>query len=182
MRTAITTTFIIALLASCGTSTSNESNTETAQVKETVKPSEPKSNWEYGEQVDEMDGTTLYYAAVTSDNKVDFEFPYSGGSRMQFVVRNMDNKNGVILTITNGQFMTSILNDEHVRIKFDDNEPEKYNFSSADDGTADIIFLIDSKDVVNKVKSATKVMVEAPFFNEGRQVFHFNLAGLEWEH
>lgn len=182
MRTAIITTFIVTLLVSCGTSTSTETASKDQSIQETTKPAEPKSNWEYSEDVDEMDGTTTYFASVESENKVDFEFPYNGGSRLQLVARNMDNSNNVILSISSGQFITSIMNDEYIRIKYDDNEPEKVSFSSSNDGASDYIFVSDSDAVLTKLKTASKVMIEAPFFDAGRQVFHFNLAGLKWDY
>ena len=72
-----------------------------AEKKNTVK-----ENWEYSQKVDKMDNKTTYYAECISTDVLQFEFPYNGGSTVTLVIRNMNNKNEILLTIDKGQFLT----------------------------------------------------------------------------
>ncbi|CAG2532946.1 hypothetical protein MAR621_03140 [Maribacter dokdonensis] len=144
---------------------------------------EPKKieNWEYSSNVDEMDGNTNYFAVATSINQLDFDFPYNGGSNGYITIRNMDGENTIAISVDKGQFQTSFGNNEHLRIKFDDEELRKYNFSSASDGSMNVVFPAQAKALIQKIKASKTVKIEAPFYNEGRQVLNFNIDGLVWD-
>lgn len=49
--------------------------------------------------------------------------------------------------------------------------------AEAADGSADIIFFINSAPFINRVKSHKKLILEAQFFQEGAQQFKFDLTG-----
>ncbi|MBO4482587.1 MAG: hypothetical protein J5735_02115, partial [Prevotella sp.] len=59
-------------------------------------------------------------------------------------------------------------------IKFDNGEIKKYYFNGTSDGSSSTIFLRKTKELISKFKTARNIMIEAPFFQEGRQVFKFN--------
>jgi hypothetical protein len=146
------------------------------------KVTAPKSKWEYGEDADKMSNQKRYFAFTTSTNKIEFEFPYNGGSSFQLVVRNMGQGNEVMLSVSKGQFMTSIMDSESLRLKFDEEAPFNVNYNSSADASTDAIFLRSSSKIISKLKSAKKLMIEAPFFNAGRQIIYFDVEGLNWTH
>ena len=146
-----------------------------------VEPAKPTYLWRYSESTDEMDNKKNYFAVLTSDNELNFDFPYSGGSSGYLTIRNMDGKNSVAISIEKGQFMTSYDNSEYIRIKFDDAVLEKYNFNGAADGSSDYIFPTQSSKLITKLKKAKTIKIEAHFYNEGRQVLNFTTEGLEWD-
>ena len=159
----------------------NSTSEESQETKTEMKSEpEPESPWSYQTTEDEMTGAKRYFASVYSTNQLQFDFPYSGGSTAQLIVRNMKGKNNVLLKIDKGQFITSLGNDEHVRVKFDEGDVKNYSYSSADDGSSDIIFINYSSQFINQLKQADKLMIEAPFYDAGRQVIKFDVSGLEW--
>ncbi|MGV3529130.1 MAG: hypothetical protein ACO1OO_09560 [Flavisolibacter sp.] len=141
----------------------------------------PTGNWSYDEDEDKMDGSKSYYAICRSKNEVFFDFPYNGGSKMNIIVRKMDGLNEVLLTISHGQF-SSAYSHGTGRIKYDDEKPMTYSYSEASSGSSDVIFLKPAKNIITKLKAATSVMVEAPFYDAGKRQFEFDVSGLRWEH
>lgn len=158
-------------------STSGEVTKSESTVKETP---EVKSNWSYSEDEDKMTNEKRYFASCISTNEIEFEFPYNGGSYFTLTVRNMGKGNEIVLQVSKGQFMSGIGSTEYCRVKFDDGETTNYTYSSAADGSADVIFLENPSKFLDKLKTAKKLTIEAPFFQEGRRVIEFNVEGLTW--
>lgn len=148
-----------------------ENATENAKVE----------NWKYSEDADKMEGTKQFYATNTSTNEIEFEFPYDGGSTFDILVRNLGKENEVVLTVSKGQFMTSIGGNEQLKVKFDDEKSVNFSYNSADDASMDVIFLNNSAKFLKKLKTAKKVMIECTFFNAGSKVIEFNVEGLKWD-
>lgn len=99
---------------------------------------------------------------------------------MGITVRNMGKETDALITISKGQFMTSISGDEFLRVKFDDEQPINFSFTSAANGSSEVIFITSTNKFLTKLKTAKKVMVEAPFYDAGRQIGEFSVEGLEW--
>lgn len=177
---SLVTLMLFILLAIGSSDPENESQSSEASTSvESINVS--KETWRYSEGEDEMTGDKRYFAVTTSTNKINFEFPYDGGSTFKLTVRNMDNKNEVLLSVDKGQFITNVMDNQHLRVKFDDGQPTEYSYNSPADGSSDLIFLSPSKKFIEKVKSSTKLMIEAPFFDQGRQVIYFDVEDLEWD-
>jgi hypothetical protein len=157
--------------------TSSNSTTETS----TKESNEVKSNWSYSEDEDKMTNEKRFFASSVSTNEIEFEFPYNGGSNFTLTLRNMGKGNEIVLQVSKGQFMSGIMSSEHCRVKFDDGETVKYTYNSASDGSADVIFFDNSTKFLTKLKTAKKLMIEAPFFDAGRQVINFEIEGLSWD-
>jgi len=176
---------IIAILVmACENSTSKRATKDDSTrlgTVERVEPDKSKSKWIYEESIDEMTSSKRYFASIISDNEANFNFPYSGGSSLTLVVRNYGNGNELVVGISKGQFMLSIMSNEVIRIKFDDDQPMTVSFNSSDNGSTQWIFPNNSQRLITRLKSAKKVMIEAPFYDSPRQVFHFNTEGLVWD-
>ncbi len=138
-------------------------------------------NWEYGTEKDKMSGQEMFFNSIISTNELEFEFPYNGGSSFRLTVRNMGKENEILLTVSKGQFMPSIMNSDNVRIKFDEEAPMDISYNSADDASSDVIFLTSVSKIISKLKTAKKLMIEAPFYDAGRQIILFNVEGFTWD-
>lgn len=172
---------ITAFLAIGIASGSDTDDTKTTTSTETPKEQEkPKPNWIYTEDEDKMTGDKQFFATAVSTNEVKFKFPYDGGSKFYLIIRNLNKTNEVLLKVSKGQFMTSILGSEHCRIKFDDGQSMDVKYTSPADASTDIIFLDEPAKLIKNLKTAKKVMIESPFYNDGRQIAEFNVEGLEW--
>lgn len=158
-------------------SASSRSATETPSG-EAAKP----IYWKYGENVDKMEGTKVYYAQCESTNEIEFDFPYNGGSKFHITIRNQGKRNEIFLKVSSGQFMTSIGGASTVKVKFDDNKSLNYSYSSADDGSADVIFIDNAPSFLTKLKASKKLMIEATFYDAGNKIIEFDTEGLQWDH
>jgi hypothetical protein len=168
--------FVPMMLASLDT---NE--TPSSPVASQSTNTENLYEWKYETKTDEFSGDTQQFASVLSTNELQFSFPYNGGSSFRLTVRNLNKGKGEEVTIrtTQGQFQTY---DETIKVRFDDGEARTYNIGGAEDGSSDIIFIRNSASFIANLKDSTNIKVEAPFYDEGRQVIYFDttdFAGLD---
>lgn len=171
---------IVALFYSCGNANSSAGKKDSTSPGSTVI--EKKENWRYYSDTDKMDNKTTFFADCKSLNSVDLSFPYDGGSKLIITLRKgfKGSSNEAILSISKGQFMTSLDRSETIRAKFDDDKPQSFHFGMAKDGSSDYVFLSESSDFILKLKSAKKVMIEVEFYGNGLKQFEFDVTGLDW--
>lgn len=66
--------------------------------------------WQYSNTEDKMRGERFDYAILDSTNKIEFDFPYNGGSTLQLVVRKKNGKvDAILLSVTKGQILCSVM-------------------------------------------------------------------------
>lgn len=136
--------------------------------------------WQYGGADDKMRGTKQSWAYLYSENKVNFDFPYHGGSNLKiFLRKNQRQGSDAMLIINKGQFMCSMGCSVHV--KFDGGKIERYEASGTADGSMDMIFITSYKKFLSKLRKSNKVFIEADFYNAGSRQFEFSPAGLDWD-
>ena len=179
--------FILGLIGACF----GESETETTSsgtsdsavaATEKVKNDEPKSKWEYSESVDEMTDKKSYLAYIVSENEVDFEFPYNGGSRLIFTLRNSPQYGkDAFIRITKGQFISGI-NGQNIKVRFDEDQAFNVHCNEASDYSTDILFLNNYKKIAERLKTAKTMKINVEFYNEGTRTFTFDVENLKWEH
>lgn len=174
----------IAFTNSCSNSTKAnvDENDTIAIVNDTVAvdsidslDSEVKNGWNYESEIDEMDGSTTKRAIAVSSNIVEFDFPYNGGSTLGICVRKT-RKYGtdVMISISKGQFVCSEYNGtNYVTVRFNNNAPIKFTTVEPSDYSNDLLFLQNPKKFIKLAKNAKTIKIEAPFFNEGLNVFTF---------
>lgn len=155
------------------TKTQDESSRDSKDKSEVVE-----SKWKYSESSNEMDNTKTIYATLRSDNKIDFEFPYNGGSTFEFIIRKGESNCNLILRVSKGQFMSNILSDNPLRIKFDEGAAFEWNYLDANDGSMDVIFPVYSPDFLVHLKKSKTMLIEAPFAFAGRKIIRFKTANL----
>jgi hypothetical protein len=143
------------------------------------KPAEPQ-NWSYDESVDKMTSSKSMYASCASTNQLNFEFPYDGGTTFFINVRKKSGKTDVYINAEKCQFNVGI-DGATIRVKFDDEKPTTFSCSSCDDGSANILFIDSAKRFLAKLKTSKQVIIEAPFFQAGKQQIEFNVVGLKWK-
>ena len=140
--------------------------------------SQPK--WDYSQMTDAMRGTMMRFASVTSENSLYFDFPYSGGATGTLQLRyRPDDGVAVMLEVSKGQFMCGGFGDGDVSAKFDDGPVEHYSCAEASDGSTNILFIRGEKRFVNHLRKSKMVVIEAEFFQAGRQQLVFDTAGLK---
>jgi len=162
---------------------------ETAEVLDTVAidttaktaPTEVKTKWNYSEQANEMDDNTTYFAQVEANDLLDFDFPYNGGVTASIVIRNKNGKKDAMIQISKGQFMTKI-DDNTIRVKFDNNKPITYSYSEPSDNSTTTIFISSASSFISKLKKAEQTIIECEFYSNGVRAMKFETKGLVWKH
>lgn len=140
------------------------------------------SKWTYSQTVDQMRGTITRLAMVDSDNELEFDFPYSGGSTGTFMLRQRPSDGlQIMLIVSKGQFTCDAFEDSHVSVKFDDGPVARYACAQSSDGSSNCIFIEGAERFVRHLRSAHKVLIEAEFYEEGPQQLVFETSGLTWQ-
>lgn len=163
-------------------STSADAFTDTTNytpIEESAKK-EPLTKWNYSEDSDKMTSKTIYYAEIQSENTLNFEFPYNGGSQPSLLIRKKGSTD-IILRISKGQFINSY-DGVPVRLRFDEEPAFTVTANSAADGSSDILFLGSVSKILQKLKGHQKLIIEAQFYNEGNRTMDFDIEGFEWKH
>lgn len=141
----------------------------------------PASKWSYREDRDEMRDSVSKYANLTSENEINFGFPYDGGSSANIVVRRRAQDGlQVMLTVSSGQFMCNSFSDTVVNVKFDNGPVQKFGCTDTTSGSSETIFLTNPSRFLAALKKSEKVIVEAQFFQHGPAQFSFASKGLEF--
>lgn len=176
--------FGLVMMCACGGTTNENSDggAPTDSVQPAVEVKEAESNWEYSEYPDEMSDDTTYLASVVSENSVDFDFPYDGGSTLTLTVRKSPQYGSdIYIKISKGQFNSGIYG-QKIKVRFDESKAFDVNCRTASDGSSDLLFLTNYKKLVKQLKDAKVLKVSCEFWNEGTRTFTFNVEGLKWEH
>ncbi len=101
----------------------------------------PKSNWSYSESIDEMTDKTTFLASVTSENEVNFDFPYNGGSVLTLTIRQSPQYGkDIYIKISKGQFNCGVYG-ETIKVRFDDDKPITFNCVEPSDHSSDLLFI-----------------------------------------
>lgn len=170
---------VLIVLGIIGALLPDDESAGTSSDQSAVSTPEVKSKWKYSQTVSEMDNVKTEFAELDAENKLEFEFPYNGGSTFTFVVRKTNGKYTLLLIVDKGQFISNVLGDERLRIKFDDGETFQWNYSNTSDGRSNIIFPVYSDEFLASLKKSKKMLIEAPFAFAGRQVIRFNTENLQ---
>ncbi|WP_338424346.1 hypothetical protein [Sphingopyxis kveilinensis] len=160
--------------------TPEEKSVESVAAADVV-PKAAQSKWSYDEQTDEMRGTITRTARLTSSNEVNLEFPYGTASGHLDVRKRPTDGLNIIFSVDSGQILCRSYNDGHISVKFDDQPIKNYGCDGASDGSSDVAFIRNESGFLANLKKAKKVIIEAEFYQQGRQQFMFETAGLEWQ-
>lgn len=176
---ALAVAFMLVIALASGGDKSDKADTTTDQIME--DGTTVKSKWKYSEEVDKMEGTTTYFAELPSTNKINFQFPYKGGSRLAINLRNKGAGNEVFLYLDKGQIMPSLRGEKTMKFKFDDENTVNYAYTTASGAANNYVFIDKKNEVIKKLLKAKKVMIEIEAYNEGLVVFEYDTEGLVWD-
>ncbi|MFD1258944.1 hypothetical protein ACFQ3S_19220 [Mucilaginibacter terrae] len=191
MKKIFTLLFAAGLLSSCGSggsssgskgdSTAADTSTATETTTDTKKESSAnETKWSYEEKVDKMTSEKTRFATIDSDNQLQFEFPYDGGSTATLLIRKNGKSNEVLLSISKGQFNTTS-DGASVKVRFDDNKASTFSCSTSSDGSSDLLFINNENKFITKLKKAKKLIIQAEFYEAGLKEMEFSTAGLKWD-
>ena len=151
---------------------------EDKKIADVGSINQTQPTWEYEKEGNEM-GDTSNYAKLKSSNQVNLRYPY-GGTHGNIVIRKTNGKNEVLFIVNDGQMDVSIVDGVDIRVKFDDENPKTYSMSPAESGSYEVIFFPNPNNLIKKIKNSKKVVVEVPFFRDGRKIFTFDTENLNY--
>lgn len=186
--------FMISFFALCIMSCDGSSKTSNCSAKSEPLPEivedttsvtkKESTHWEYFDSVDEMTDKKTYMAEIVSENDVNFDFPYQGGSKLSFTIRESPQYGkDMLIRISKGQFNIGIYG-ETIKVRFDDEPAFDVKCTESSDYSTDVLFLNTKfyKKMLEKLKTSKTMKINAEFFNEGNHTFTFIVSGLEWNH
>jgi hypothetical protein len=162
----------------------DSTSTEETTGKPKSTANKTVSNWKYSNEEDKMTGDTAFFAVANSPTLAHFKFPYNeeGGSKFSLTIRKNGSGSDVALQVSKGYFLTNIMDDTKIRIRFDNEKPESYTCGAPADHSNETIFIYPEKKFINKLKKAKKIFIEATFYDEGTIPVEFNVDSFKWNH
>jgi len=140
---------------------------------------ESAGGWSYNTDTDQLRGKTVFFASADSENSVDFDFPYNGGSTLSMTVRRHPKYgDDVYFRISKGQFTCGIDACEGT-INYGDG-PQAISLTEPADNSSDTLFASNGSSVIAHLKKAKRIIIELPFYQEGNRQFTFETKGLNW--
>lgn len=142
----------------------------------------PKQEWSYWDDEDKMTSKKTYYASIEANEKLEFDFPYNGGTTATLTIRKKPGETDVYIQFSKAQLLIDSYDGSDYRIRFDNNPPSTYTFLGASDHSSDIAFVQNTSRFIRNLKQHKKVIVEMQFYKEGSRAIEFNIAGFKWAH
>lgn len=142
-------------------------------------PAPPLDPWTYGSTTDSMTGRPVHNALAESRNTVNFSFPYAGAQHATLRLRKHPRYGSdVIFAIERGQFGCGY-DGCQILVRFDDGAAERYTGNEPDDHSTTGVFISPAPRFMTRLRKAKVVRIESSFYQEGRQVFTFDVGGFD---
>jgi hypothetical protein len=143
------------------------------------RPYNPVLRWVYAQRPDEIGSGTVKIAAVQSLAEIFFGFPYQGAQRGTLTLQDHPRRGeSVSLSVSRGQFLCH--SPCYTSVRFDSKRIWQYETATPEDGSSNIVFIVDYADFRNELQKADRVRMEALFYQEGMRVFDFDVTNLRW--
>jgi hypothetical protein len=149
-------------------------------VARTGEQQAPNTGWVYTNTSDKFKGT-VHKASIQSPTKLEFAYPYAGGSTATLTVREKENTTHVYVEVSKGQFNRSYQGG-NASIAFDQAPAQNYPLLAAENGRANIIFLDADKKFIDKLKRSTRMLMTMEFQGQGKHRLEFKTAGFNWKY
>ena len=119
-------------------------------------------------------------ATISSENTVNFGFPYQGAQHATLVIRNHPSYGrDVLVQIEQGQILCPSYEDCTVRVRFDEGSPERWTAAGPSDNGTTTVFLRASTRFVQRMRNANVVRIAIPVYQEGEPAFEFRVGGFD---
>lgn len=137
--------------------------------------------WMYHVSEDPMSSRKSRFAAIESENTVEFDFPYQGSQHGTLTLRDHPSYGrDVIFSIERGQLLCRSYDDCQVRVRFDEGKAENWNAVGPSDNSTTSIFLRNEARFVQKLRAAKVVRIQVPVYQQGEPMFEFQVGGFDY--
>jgi hypothetical protein len=136
------------------------------------------SGWSYDTSADEMTGASNRYACTKSTNELQFSFPYSGGATGRLCFRRKGKSLNAFVQMSSGQFNCGI-ESCGLKLKFDNGPIQSFSGDESSTHETGFLFIEPEQKLLSATLKAKQLKLQAEFFQEGRKVLNFDVAGLD---
>lgn len=151
--------------------------------RETPQAAAPaKSNtWFYDKNIEPISGKELRYASIVSDNANDLHRPYGPNITGTLMLRKHPRHGkDVIVSLTEGQILCRSYDPCSIMIRFDSRPAIRFTAAGPSDGSSESVFIRGYDKLLAEIKKSKLMTVELPMYQDGNQIWTFNVAGLDW--
>ena len=149
-------------------------NAADAAMANSLKPWHPI--W----QKDDVRNVTFVSTYTESVNKIDLDFPYSGGSYLTLYARKHPIfGTDVVLELSKGQLVCRPRGCV-ATVRFDDHAPLQFRLNEPADYSHDTLFIRDASTFLSHVRKSSRAVIEIDVYEAGRPQFKFNISDFEW--
>lgn len=159
----------------------NTTNAATVALSVDTGEVAPVSKWVYSDEEDKMTSKKKYYAVLTANDELVFDFPYDGGSVASLMIRRKRGEDNALLKVSKGQFIHDYEGGS-IKVRFGNSKPSTYAISRPSDQSSDLVFIDNASRFISNLKKYKKLLIEAEFYNEGVRQIEFNIEGFKWDH
>lgn len=142
--------------------------------------------WGYEDTEDAMTGAVTSIARSDSVNEFMLQSPYEGVQRGRLVLRRHPRHGvDVMVSILRGQIQCDRYTNTHFNVRFDDEQPRRYECSEPASRESTVIFVVNQQDFIRRLKAADRVRVELQLFRQGAVVLEFDSSRFDeekWPH
>ena len=130
------------------------------------------SSWQHETTPDDVSQKPIETDTLMSDTMHNLGFPYSGGTTARLILRHHPRYgNDILFGINKGQLICAPYEGCAVTVRFDNDKPVRVHANIPADYDTTTLFL--HGNVMNKIKHAKMIVVEATFYQEGERAFVF---------
>lgn len=153
----------------------NANNATTPPQPEAEKP----PTWTYRKSTDDMTGKPIIAAITESLNTHTLGWPYGITSASVLIRKHPQHGSDVIIALSDGQILCNAYDNCTISIRFDDRKPIKLTASTPADHSSKTLFL-PAASFVREAKTAQRMKISVPLYQNGEIMFDFDISGLEW--
>jgi len=142
----------------------------------------PFPHWTYGNFMDAMAGKPVYTATLSSNETIDLQPPYAGPQSATLVLRmHPDGNADILFVIRRGQLVCNegIDNGCPISIRLGDSKQQIAYGNGPTDHSQNAVFLRGPGLNLAAIAAAGVFRIQMPIFDNGSQVFTFDVAGLD---
>lgn len=142
---------------------------------------EARGKWSYTTVADQLSGKPIKHARLTSENTLNFDFPYAGAQRGTLTIRkHPQHGRDIIVSIERGQMLCAGYADDcAVRIVFDGGKPYEVQGNEPADNSSTAIFLPGYKTLTSRIAKSKEMRISFNAYQEGQPVLIFKTQGFD---
>lgn len=134
--------------------------------------------WQYKQPIG-MVARPAAEASIRSVNRVEFPFPYAGGSVVTLTLKRRADGPLVSFEVDKGLFNRSYQNGR-AQVRFDNDRAVTYTLVAAANGRANIVFVDKAPAFIRRLRSCNRLQVQLVFASQPTHQVTFATRGLKW--